>query len=313
MKQYNFLKILKFSTMLFLFFLPIALMAEGGTGSSSSVTVIPPRFELYGSPGQSVSDQTIKIVNEQDREATYQIEVADFSAAGEDGGVELHDDQSDFTYSLAKWIRIDEKSVNIGPKKTAFIKFGIDLPKNAEPGGHYASIIVGMGGGAKVVNGASVNPRIASLVLLRVAGTVDEKAHIESFIAPKYSEKTPINLELRIKNRGQNHIKPKGTIVITNILGVKVDEIPLNGENVLPGSIRKMNTEWKHNKLLSGRYTATLVATYGEKNNQPLSASVSFIVFPKYLAGLYSVGIVSAAAVFIKRKKVKKILHNLTK
>ena len=309
-------KILLPTLVLFLFcvlYLPRILNAEGGP-SSSSVTVVPPRFELWGNPGEPVPEQSLRVTNETDSEATYAITVEDFGAQGEEGNVNLYDDgQSNGSFSLAKWITVEPQSLTMGPKETKIVTYSINIPKNAEPGGRYASVVVNSGGRTKVQGGAAVSPRVVSLVLLRVSGDVKEEASIESFTAPKYSETSPVNFDLRVKNSGRNHIKPKGTIIITNIFGKKVGEVQLNGENVLPGAIRKMTTEWKAGNALAGRYTATLAATYGEKNDKRLSTSVSFIVISKKTAVLYGVGMLLVGLMVSKRKKVRKALHNLTK
>ncbi|KKR17864.1 MAG: hypothetical protein UU65_C0004G0087 [candidate division CPR2 bacterium GW2011_GWC1_41_48] len=293
---------------------PKLLKAADGGPESRGITVVPPNFELYANPGEGITEK-LRVKNESSVQSTFQIVVEDFKAQGEDGGVELVDkEQSNSTFSLAKWIEPDVKTLTLGPGEEKALNFRVNVPKDAEPGGHYASILVSMGGDGNLnTSGASVASRIGSLVLLRVSGNVKEETTVESFTAPKYSEKAPVNFGLRVKNAGNNHVRPKGTIVITDIFGRKVAEVPLNGLNVLPNNtIRKMDTEWKHDGLLANRYTATLVATYGQQN-KPLSASVSFIVFPKPLAAATAVGIVVLGLVVVKRDKVKKILHNLTK
>jgi len=290
-----------------------SIINAADTPPTGSVTVVPPRFELFGNPGEDVPTQALKVTNESSNESSFTVQMEDFKAVGEDGNVNLMEQNSDLTYSLAKWITASPSSFTLKPKETKIINYSISIPKNAEPGGRYASIIVNMGGQVKVEGGAVVAPRVVSLVLLRVSGNVKEEASVESFKVPGYSEKAPIKLDLRVKNSGRNHIKPKGSIIITNILGQKVDEIQVEGENVLPGAIRKMTTEWKTNKFLAGRYTATLVATYGEKNDKPLSATVSFFVMTKTTAYALGIGIVVLALAFTKRKSLRKTLHNLTK
>ncbi|PIY00129.1 hypothetical protein COZ22_00985 [bacterium (Candidatus Howlettbacteria) CG_4_10_14_3_um_filter_37_10] len=290
-----------------------SIINAADTPPTGSVTVVPPRFELFGNPGEDVPTQALKVTNESSNESSFTVQMEDFKAVGEDGNVNLMEQNSDLTYSLAKWITASPSSFTLKPKETKIINYSISIPKNAEPGGRYASIIVNMGGQVKVEGGAVVAPRVVSLVLLRVSGNVKEEASVESFKASGYSEKAPIKLDLRVKNSGRNHIKPKGSIIITNILGQKVDEIQVEGENVLPGAIRKMTTEWKTNKFLAGRYTATLVATYGEKNDKPLSATVSFFVMTKTTAYALGIGIVVLALAFTKRKSLRKTLHNLTK
>ena len=173
--------------------------------------------------------------------------------------------------------------------------------------------MIKLGGDAPVDSGAVVASRVGSLVLLRVSGNVNENATVESFKASKdYYPKSPVDLELRLKNNGNNNIKPTGTIVITNIFGQKVAELPIEGLNVLPSAIRKMDTQWKFTSLLANRYTATLVATYGQGNNS-LSASTSFYVFPKFVAIILGVVLLLVIGLIAGRKQIKKALHNLTK
>jgi hypothetical protein len=291
---------------------PKFLNAEA-QNANRTVTLIPPSFELFANPGESISE-TLRIKNESDVEGTFQILVENFRATGEDGNVDLYEDD-DNTFSLAKWVTVDTKNLTIGPKEEKSVRFTINVPKNAEPGGHYGSVLVKMGGDQQVSGGgAQVSSRVGSLVLLRVSGNVKEEANVESFTALKgYYDNTPIDLELRVKNTGNNHVRPSGKILITNVFGQKVDEIDLDGRNVLPGSIRKMNTQWKPSGLLASRYTATLVATYGNQNNKTLSASTSFVVFPKPLGYGLAIGFVGLILMAKNKKKVKKFLHKLTK
>ncbi|KKQ94646.1 MAG: hypothetical protein UT18_C0009G0057 [candidate division CPR2 bacterium GW2011_GWC2_39_10] len=292
--------------------MPKHIYAEGDTGGARGITIVPLNFELFANPGESITDK-VRVTNTSDVEGSYQILIQDFAATGEEGNVSLfEDDQTNHSFSLAKWIQPEPKNFTLKAKEEKTIYFTINVPKDAEPGGHYASVLVNMGGDVKPSGGASVASRIGSLILLRVSGNIREEANIESFTAPSYSEKSPIEFDLRVKNTGNNHIRPKGTIVITNILGQKVTEVPLDGLNVLPNAIRKIPTTWKPNQMLAGRYTATLVANYGSSNKQ-LTSTVSFIVFPKWLALVVGTGIILLAVVISNKKAVKKLLHKLTK
>jgi hypothetical protein len=75
------------------------------------------------------------------------------------------------------------------------------------------------------------------------------------------------------------------------MFGKKIDELPLNGQNVLPGVVRKMDTEWTKTNAL-GYYTATLVATYGQQN-LPLTAATKFLVVSPTAAILIGIGTVA--------------------
>lgn len=281
--------------------------------SSRTLTVIPPSFELYANPGDSISDK-IRVRNDSTAETSYTIAVEDFKAVGEEGQVDLVDEnQSNTTYSLAKWVEPGMNSFSLKAGGEIEIPYTINVPKDAEPGGHYASILVKMGGETKVEGGAAVSSRVGSLILLRVSGNVKEDASVETFATDKnYYEKSPVTFDLRVKDSGNNHIKPKGTIVITNLFGQKITELPLNGLNVLPGAIRKMDTKWEFSATLANRFTATLVATYGEQN-KPLSASASFYIFPKYLAIILGAVVLLIILMVLGRKQIRRMIHNLTK
>lgn len=296
------------SMILSFFVFPTKLKAA----QAGSITVTPPSFELYANPGESITEK-IRVRNESDSANSYQVVVEDFKAVGEEGSIDLVDDQSNTSFSLAKWVVPEPKNFSIEPGQEKEVIFSINVPKDAEPGGHYASILVKIGSENAPGGAAAVSSRVGSLLLLRVSGNVREEAVVESFKANKsYFDKGPVTFELRLKNNGNNHVRPKGTIVITNMFGQKVTEVSLNGLNVLPGAIRKMDTKWSFTALLANRYTATLVATYGQQNKS-LSASTSFVIFPKYLLAIYGSILLLIVLGIVGRKKLKKIVHNLTK
>ncbi len=265
--------------------------AQGNAG----LTLIPPKYELFANPGDVITE-TIRLRNNSTDPITFAVLLEDFSSAGEEGKVVLEEGETEQNYSLKDWIEPSSKNVFLQPEEEITFPFSIVVPNDAEPGGHYASLIFQIGGDETVGGVTSVQHRVGSLILLRVSGNVVEDAQIESFSAPTYSQKGPVSFDLRVKNNGTTHVMPNGTIVITNIFGKKVEEIPLDGANVFPGAIRKMTTEWDKQSLL-GIYTATVVATYGQQS-LPLTSAVKFTVFSPVMAILLSVGLV-AGLVFL--------------
>jgi hypothetical protein len=280
----------------------------------AAITIIPPKFELFGNPGDTISEK-IRVRNEADAPITYAVIVEDFTTTGEEGQVILEEGENVTSFSLAKWIDLSSKDVILQPGEEKAFNFIINIPKDAEPGGHYASVLFQAGEDTEVTGGAKVAHRIGSLILLRVSGNVVENAFIEEFSAPKYSEKGPISFLLRVKNEGNTHIIPQGTIIITNLFGKKVDEIPLDGRNVLPSATRKMLTNWEKNNML-GYYTATLISTYGQ-NNQPLTAAVKFMVVSKVVLIIGIIGIIAIigfiSTLFFGRSRLTKVFKVIFK
>jgi hypothetical protein len=286
---------------------------EGGR----SISVVPPKFELFANPGDIVTER-LKITNNSGVVSNYSILVEDFGSTGEEGQVVLEEQGADSKYSLAQWIEPEATEIVLEPNEEKNLTFNINVPRDAEPGGHYASILLQSAtdpnlpqeGGAA----AAVSQRIGSLVLLRVSGNITETANIETFEAPARSQSGPVDLTLRIKNDGNVHVRPKGTIIITNFLGQKVDELPLEGANVLPGATRKMDTTWEKDNLM-GSYKATLVATYGQQS-LPLTAATKFNVISNtaliLIIVIVTTFVIFIVSLFTGRGRLKKAFKALT-
>lgn len=290
-------------------FLPHTVAAQ----QSAGITIIPPKFELFANPGDVVTE-TIRVRSDSEIPLVFGILVEDFSSAGEDGNVVLEEGESDASYSLKSWIEPSSENIQLQPGEETTFPFTITVPRDAEPGGHYASVLFQLGGGSTEPGVTNVQHRVGSLVLLRVSGNVVEEAAIETFNTPVYSQSSPIAFQLRVKNDGTTHIRPTGTIIITNMFGQKVDEIPLNSANVFPGAVRRMETEWNPGNVL-GHYTATLVATYGQQS-LPLTSATKFTVASPLAVIMLVVGVVAGLIFLISlisgRKRLATALKVLT-
>lgn len=284
---------------------------------ADTISVIPPRFELTGNPGDIIQEK-IRIKNDSQSSITYAIEVEDFRAKDDQGGVDLiaPDEGDNSSYRLATWITTDPSRITLSAGEERVVTATIRIPRNAEPGGHFASVLIKRSGG-EISGGASVDSRIGSLFLLRVSGAITESAAVDSFKAEEsVAQYGPVNFALRTKNEGNVHVQPRGTIVIYNTFGKEVAKIPLTQANVLPGSARIVKTTWDEKNLV-GRYTATLQATY-EENSQPgvepktLTASTTFIVFPLWLLWTIIGAIIVIFFMITQRKAIKRALNRLT-
>lgn len=295
--------------------LPIAssrVRAQAG----QSITIIPPKFELFSNPGDTLVER-IRVRNNTDTPLAFAVVVDDFTTSGEEGHVVLEEGESNTTYSLANWIETETSDLILQPNEETYVNFLINVPRDAEPGGHYASVLFQSGGESEVPGTAVVTQRVGSLVLLRVSGNVTENANLESFTVPSYSDHGPITFSLRVKNEGNVHMRPEGTIIITNLFGNKVAELPLDSRNVLPGAVRRMDTVWEQENLL-GRYKATLLATYGEGSQKKhITSAVTFTVASKMAILAIGGSMLLVLAILITlisgRKRISKAMKVMAK
>lgn len=268
---------------------------------TSSLAISPPSSELSANPGDTITN-TMRVDNLSDQNLEISVSARNFTALGEEGQVNLTEEDS--TYSLAKWITVAPSTAGIRAKESQTFEYTIKVPANAEPGGRFGSIVFKTA--AKPVEGQSgvaIGQEIGSLVFLKIAGNVTEKSSISSFNAQhKINEYKPVAFDVRVKNDGNVHIRPTGSITITNMFGKKVATVPLESRNVLPSAVRKLEAEWKGGgRFIFGRYTATASVVYGS-NNQIVTATTTFWGLP-YTIMFVALGVLTLLGLFIFRAR----------
>ncbi|HSW88781.1 MAG TPA: DUF916 domain-containing protein [Candidatus Saccharimonadales bacterium] len=267
--------------------------------ANTGLSVHPSNIDLTTNPGQTTT-QDIYLDNLTDQSITIGVDKKNFTAQGEEGSVSLTDDTT--TYSLASWITITPAKTIIEPHKSQKFTYTITVPANAEPGGHFGSLVFKTIPNANLNgSGAVLSQQVGSLILLKIPGNIAENATVQSFSTDKqFYEFGPAQFDLRVKNNSDVHIQPIGTIVVTGLLGQRF-EVQIDPRNILPHAIRKISATLEK-KLLFGPYTATLIVSYGDKN-QSLYGSTTFYAFPvRY--GLIAFGVL--IILFFLRKRLWK-------
>lgn len=290
-------------------------------GQALALTISPPRLELTANPGQQTS-ATIKLINETDKEAVFYSSAANFTAAEGQEGVPKFYELEEGEDGLAKWFDIEKGPIAIGASETREISFIINVPANADPGGHYAALFFGNEPPGSSGSNVSVAGKIGVLVLLRVSGEIKEGGNLAEFRlkdAKASYDHLPVGFSALFENSGNIHLKPQGEITITNLLGMVSEKIPVNkeeiagGRNVLPGTSRHLEAFWTRgpieikdsglaDKLKNemsnfafGRYKASLSLGYGSQGKKAES-SLIFWVFPWHL--ILALAILAAILIF---------------
>jgi len=276
-------------------------------GFAHALTISPPLVDKMMDPGTS-QQGSILLINDTNQDQAFYASVQKFIAKGEEGQQEYLEEGD--KSGLPGWISLDEKSLTLAAGEKKDFKWHINLPKDAEPGGHYATIFFSTKPDDENGKAVGVGGKLGVLFLVNVNGNIKEAADVESFdLVTKTSDSTssekistinhlPAYFELRVKNNGSVHITPSGQVDIFNMFGSKVTSVPVNpkGNKVLPNSIRRINSFWGESDEVEysgffgnlkaewkgfavGRYTAKVDAKYGMQN-QPLNAEVSFWVLP---------------------------------
>lgn len=266
---------------------------------AAAITLIPPSLEYGVKPGEKLQAK-VKLFNETAQPITAYASTDNFTAADDSGTAKFLNTP---TEDLASWISIAKDPIIIQPGERAEVPFDVNVPTNADPGGHYGVIFFGDQPNAPAGGSAvAVTSKIAMLLILRVEGAINESALVSEFKAgpTKSFTRLPVEFDLRIANNGNVHVRPHGNVTVRNSIGGTSVVLSLNDSRgaVLPKSDRLFKTLWQkdadsvakdnffkeisnqwHN-FAFGPYTAEAVMIYGLADDKTLQATLKFWIFP---------------------------------
>ena len=264
--------------------------------TGQGLEISPPSQEGIVNPGET-KIITAKIRNPGSSKLPISVHIEDFLAKGEEGQVEL---TSQSPYSVISWTQVSPEKFELAPGESKEVTATIKVPSDAA-GGRFGSFVFAVQPDAPEGTAATVSQQVASLFLLKVSGPVDEKLTVKTFNAPKFSEFGPIPFDININNSGNVHVKTYGLVNVTDMFGNKVSDIVVKGTNVFPQAERNVKASLDK-PFLFGKYSATALLYYGEKN-ETLTATTTFFVFPVRIA---LVIIAILLILFFMRKRFKK-------
>ncbi len=270
----------------------------------------PAKTELFLKRGEKAT-RSLSVVNRTDREQTFTVSVEDFTGSKDlkNPVVLLGNDKG--PYSLKDYIKPEKDSFKLKPKQRAVLDVVVTIPAEAEPGGHYGSVLVSSAPSsdddAELDNKAKTISRIGALYFVRVEGKVKESSLLTDFRMENdkaFHEKGPFNFELLYENNSSVHLTPSGKVQIKNMLGRSVKDIEVAPFFSLPDSLRAAVVTWESD-FAFGRYTATATIDrgYRESPDEVDVKTISFWVLPwKIVVGFLAAIIVVA---FILRRLVR--------
>jgi hypothetical protein len=266
-------------------------------------TITPPTITQKLNPGQN-AEGILKVFNNTEQSLTFTAAAKDFIVQDTLGTPTfLPNNTLSNKYSAAAWIGVTPSTFTVGAHQRQELNYYVHVPANARPGGHYAavtyapSVSLGVSG-----TGASVNTEAGSLFYIEINGPITESSFVTKFFANFFQEYGPVKISTQIKNLGDLHITPQGTITVTGLLFNQTQN--LANHNVFPEAARDFDNTFGQTWMI-GRYKAVLLASYGKSNNLPLMATVYFWVFPWRLALVTVLAIVALilTALYLKKRK----------
>jgi len=259
----------------------------------------PGKFELELSPGESKTVELI-VSNRMGQRELFELGFEDADGSDDPNSAISLLGERVGPYTIKDFISVPYKEFYLDHAERVRIPVTITLPKDAEPGGRYGSILTsittnpgddGSSGGTR--SASAIVSRIGTLFFVTTPGDIDREGQLSSFTtlnSQHFFLEGPVDFALTYENTGSVHLNPYGKLTITNILNENVGEVELVPWFVMPKSIRSKDVSWNREFLL-GRYVATVEINRGYDNIVDTQSFV-FWVFPwkvalAFFAGLF--------------------------
>lgn len=298
-----------------------AVVAESSSGAVLQLS--PVRQSLTVSPGKT-GQVRLTVTNPTQKNLTLQPVVEDFTAGDSSGTPALIMDQSSNTSGRSfKKFASAPGQLTVPPDGAKDLTITVTVPTDSTPGGYYGAVRLTPVGDSSS-GGSAVRTNAASLVLLKVPGSVKEELALTNFTLTPTSPRLrqvwlgggKMQVALEFANRGDVHEAPVGQLYLKRG-GAVVDTIDFNQTEprsyILPESRRSWRLELE-TPADFGHYTLGGVFTYGD-SNKTIEIKRSFWVVPLiYLIGgsigVVLVGLLAAALLMRRSAKLRPRYYN---
>lgn len=267
----------------------------------------PTSFDVEVNPGEVVTKQ-IQVDNRMGKEQKFEIAVEDFQGSAVDPSqTVLLQAEKEGKYGAKEWIKPEISHFSTQHGERQYLNVTVTVPGNAEPGDHYASVLVSAPPQQNPENNDKPNvvitSRVGVLFFVRVKGEIKKEGKLQSFgVQKRFFEKPPVSFNAVYKNTGTTLLRMEGGVDINNMFGKQVGYIDIKtdrkpGEenaysfNILRDSVRGLQMQWVANKFYFGLYKAKLKLKH-QYTDEIETKTVSFWILPwKVVAGIL-VGII---------------------
>jgi hypothetical protein len=311
----------------------------GSVEPTGRFDVSPTLFELHATPGETIT-QTIYVISTNPDPTTYYLSVEDYEGTTDSSKSHRLLGISDSEYGARHWANLPVEEFTLELGERANIKVTFEVPATADPGEHYAAVLVARAPRAAEIEGdaqVSIVSRVGTMFMIDIAGQTKLDGVLEDFslarnpkdglnkIVAQAVGKAPVDFNVTYKNAGTTHLSPQGTLEITNIFGKTIEVInpdattrsgkytgttalSIDRFNVLRGSVRAMILSNSYTDreipLFFGPYTAKL--TLDDGTGIAKGASVHFWYIPCPQTPIIAGVVILLIVFFIVKKKSSK-------
>jgi hypothetical protein len=289
----------------------IGTLGVHSQSENGDITIDPVYQQVIVKPSPDTQQFSFKITNHTKSAQTFSLKAVDFGSLNDTGGVAfigVKTPDLNYKYALSPWIKVENKSIVVGPGQTLKQSVLITDVHSMPPGGHYGAIFIQpqksneQGQSSKV----EVSQVVSSLVFVNKVGGDVYKLDLESNKSNQSLFKLPSKVTLRFHNGGNIHLVPRGKITINDSKGRIIREGLVNEDSgiMLPESNRQFVSIMQNRAMswLPGNYYLNVKFRYDGKDSYTVK-TIKFFYFGKVLIYVLPILIVLGLIVFFIVKK----------
>jgi hypothetical protein len=276
---------------------------SGGRTSAAGVTIAPSLKDIR-LEDEALVDVPIKLTNTTTAALKFAIEVRNFGALDDSGGVSFDTAENNGKYGLKDYVSLSKEHLTIKPDSRGEVVATISNANSLSPGGHYGAVVFTLVN----ANGQSpipVKQEVAALLFVEKSGGDGPMLSTIKLNFQSTLFSAPHKADIVIANNGNVHAAPKGMLLMKDPRGRTLSSAPINSANgkVLPETVRKfvLGVETSKRLLIPGKYSLQVVSDSG-------TLSRSFILLPPFGLVILAIAALStAAAGYLFRAKIARL------
>lgn len=197
-------------------------------------------------------------------------------------------------YDASSWIKIKDPDFILQAKAHKTVEYSIKAPRQAAPGGHYATIFF-----QPLVPEQALSPqslyilgRVGTLVFLVVPGDIKKQAKITKLEVPPFSQFGPVPIVLSVQNTGNIALRLRGKIEVLGTNDKIVLAKPLDEGLIIPGTTKNYEYQFGSYKTIGkfkAKATVIIDSSSTSKEERLVAESPSFWIFPYLPIGVLTV------------------------
>lgn len=238
-------------------------------------------------PGETF-EGVVNIINSSQTEVVKIRPEKENLMGGAEGVVELLGEK-DTGWGISSWIKFEsDEEFILAPKEQKQIKYKIEVPENAQPGGHFGAVLfraLSPDDSIDTSSGVNISGRVGTVLLFEVTGDIKKGAEISQLIAPKFIDHGPVSIAMKLNNSGNSYFTPSGKITFKNLWrteeadffnpGMKLTDLNKPGV-VFPGFDRTYESMWNKKYLIGPVF---ITANIAMEEGGPAIASKTIIIW----------------------------------